>query len=99
MTEQIPYKYAGNKNSTTIPQITIKCKDADGYKNKEERPIFTNGTHNEVLIQTIETIIVLGDRYDWKESGVGKEKLYYQNFGRALKGEPSKKWEWHIESI
>jgi len=99
MTEQIPYKYAGNKNSTTIPQITIKCKDADGYENKEECPIFTNGTQNEVLIQTIEQIIVLGNRYDWKESGAGKEKLYYQNFGRALKGEPSKKWEGLIESI
>ena len=99
MAEQIPYKYSGNKNSTTIPQITIKCKDADGNENQEECPIFTNGTHNEVLIQTIETIIVLGDRYDWKESGVGKEKLYYQNFGRALKGEPSKKWEGLIQTI
>ena len=99
MAEQIPYKYVGNKNSTTIPQITIKCKDADGYKNKEECPIFTNGTQNEVLIQTIETIIVLGNRYDWKESGAGKEKPYYQNFGRAMKGEPSKKWEGLIESI
>jgi hypothetical protein len=99
MTEQIPYKYAGNKNSTTIPQITIKCKDAEGNENKEECPIFTNGTQNEVLIQTIEQIIVLGNRYDWKESGAGKEKLYYQNFGRALKGEPSKKWEGLIASI
>ena len=86
MVEQIPYKYSGNKNSTTIPQITIKCKDADGYENKEECPIFTNGTENEVLIQAIETIIVLGNRYDWKESG-------------ALKGEPSKKWEGLIETI
>ena len=51
------------------------------------------------MIQTIETIIVLGDRYDWKESGVRKEKLYYQNFGRALKGEPSKKWEGLIQTI
>jgi len=61
--------------------------------------IFTNGTENEVLIQAIKTIIVLGNRYDWKESGAGKEKLYYQNFGRALKGEPSKKWEGLIETI
>ncbi len=99
MTEQIPYKYVGNKNSTTIPQITIKCKDADGHKNKEEYPIFTNGTQNEVLIQTIETSIVLGNRYDWKEFGAGKEKLYYQNFGRVMKGEPSKKWEGLIDSI
>jgi hypothetical protein len=99
MAEQIPYKCVGNKNSTTIPQITIKCKDADGYENKEECPIFTNGTQNEVLIQTIETIIVLGNRYDWKESGAREEKLYYQNFGRAMKGEPSKKWEGLIESI
>ena len=52
----------------TIPQITIKCKDADGYKNKDE----------------------VDNCYDWKESGAGKEKLYYQNFGCALKGEPSK---------
>jgi len=73
MVEQIPYKYSGNKNSTTIPQITIKCNDADGYENKEECPIFTNGTENEVLIQAIETIIVLGNRYDWKESGAGKK--------------------------
>jgi hypothetical protein len=42
------------------------------------------------LIQMIETIFVLGNWYDWKE---GKVKLYYQNFGRALKGQPSKKWE------
>jgi hypothetical protein len=83
MAEQIPYKYVGNKNSTTIPQITIKCKDADGYKNKEECPIFMNRTQNKVLIQTIETIIVLGNPYNWKESRAGKEKLYYQNFGRG----------------
>jgi hypothetical protein len=49
------------------------------------------------LIQTIETIIALGNHYDWKEEG--KEKLYYQNFGRALKGEPSKKWEGLIETV
>jgi hypothetical protein len=51
------------------------------------------------LIQTIETIIVLGNRYNWKESGAGKEKLYYQNFGHAMKGEHSKKWEGLIEII
>ncbi len=96
MAEPIPFKY-GNKNSTNLPQITIKCTDVDGKENKEECPIFTNGAQNEVLIQTIKTIIVLGNRYDWKESG--KEKLYYQNFGRALKGEPSKKWEGLIESV
>ena len=67
-----------------------------GNKNKEECPIFTNKTQNQVLIQTIETIIVLGNRYGWK---VGKEKLHYQNFGQALKGEPSKKWEGLIESV
>jgi hypothetical protein len=94
--ESIPFKY-GNKNSkANVPQISIKCTDADGKENKEECPIFTNGTQDEVLIQTIETIIVLGNRYDWKD---GKEKLYYQNFGRALKGEPSKKWESLIESV
>ncbi len=49
------------------------------------------------MIQTIETISVLGNRYDWKEEE--KEKLYYQNFGRALKGEPSKKWEGLIETV
>jgi hypothetical protein len=43
-----------------------------------------NGTPNEFLIQRIETIIVLGTCYDWKEEG--KEKRYY--FGHALKGEP-----------
>jgi hypothetical protein len=79
------------------PQSTIKCTDADGKENKEECPIFTNGTQNEVLIQTVETIIVLGNRYDWK---TGQEQLYYyQNFGRALKGEPSKKWESLIDSV
>jgi hypothetical protein len=56
-----------------------------------------NGTQNKVLILMIKTIMVLGNHYDWKEPG--KEKLYYQNFGRALKGEPSKKWEGLIESI
>ncbi len=96
MAEPIPFKY-GNKNSTNLPQITIKCTDADGKENKKECPIFTNGTQNEVLIQMIETIIVLGNRFTWKESG--KEKLHYQNFGRALKGEPSKKWEGLIESV
>ncbi len=96
MAEPIPFKY-GNKNSTNLPQITIKCTDADGKENKEECPFFTNGTQNKVLIQMIKTNIVLGNRYDWKESG--KEKLYYQNFGCALKGEPSKKWEGHIESV
>jgi hypothetical protein len=38
----------------------------------------------------------LGNCYDWKD---GKEKLYYQNFERALKGEPSKKWENLIKSV
>ena len=73
MAEQIPYKYVGNKSSMTIPQIIIKCKDTDGYENKEEYPIFTKGTQNKVLIQRIETIIVLGNCYNWKESGAGKE--------------------------
>jgi hypothetical protein len=96
MAEPITFKY-GNKNSNAnIPQISIKCTDADGKENKEVCPIFMNGTQNKVLIQTIETIIVLGNRYKWKD---GKEKLYYQNFGRALKGEPSKKWEGLIESV
>ena len=95
MAESIPFKY-GNKNSTNLPQITIKCTDADGKENKEECPIFADGTQHEVLIQTIETIFVLGNRYNWKE---GKEKLYYQNFGRALKGQPSKKWEGLLESV
>ncbi len=58
-----------------------------------------HGTENEVLIQVIETIIVLGNRYEWKEFGARKEKLYYQNFGGALKGEPSKKWEGFIVTI
>ncbi len=66
MAEQIPFKY-GNKNSTNLPQITIKCTDMDGNENKEECPIFANGTQNEVLIQLIKTIIVLGNRYDWKD--------------------------------
>jgi hypothetical protein len=88
MAEPIPFKY-GNKNSNmSVPQITIKCTDADRKENKEECPIFTNGTQNKVLIQTIETFIVLGNQYNWKD---GKEKLYYQNFGQALKGKPSKK--------
>ncbi len=76
MAESIPFKY-GNKNSTNLPQITIKCTDADGKENKEECPIFADGTQHEVLIQTIETIFVLGNCYDWKE---GKEKLYNQSF-------------------
>ena len=73
MNKPIPIKY-GNKNSTNLPQITIKCTDTDGNKNKEECPILTKGSQNEVLIQTIKTITVLGNRYDWKESGT--EKLY-----------------------
>ena len=84
--ESIPFNYR-NKNSTT-PQITIKCTDADGKDNKEECPIFADGTQHEVLVQTIKTIFILGNCYDWIE---GKEYLYDQNFGRALKGQPSKK--------
>jgi hypothetical protein len=91
----IPLKYG--KTSTDPSQITIKCNDADGKGNKEECPIFTNGTPNKILIQRIETIIVLGNCYNWKEEG--KEKLYYQYFGLALKGEPSKKWEGLIETV
>ena len=96
MAEPIPFKYGHKNSNANVPQISIKCTDVDGKENKEECPIFTNGTQNKVLIQTIETIIVLGNRYDWKD---GKEKLYYQNFGRALKGEPSKKWESLIELV
>ncbi len=96
MAEPIPFKYRNKNSNKSVPQITIKCTDADGKENKEECPIFTNGTQNKVLIQTIETIIVLGNQYDWKD---GKEKLYYQNLGRALKGKPSKKWEGLIESV
>ncbi len=57
------------KTSTDPSQITINCNDANGKENKEECPIFTNRTPNEILIQTIETIIVLGNHCDWKEEG------------------------------
>jgi hypothetical protein len=67
----IPLKYG--MTSTDPLQIMIKCNDMDGKENKEECLIFTNGTLNEILIQIIETIIVLGNCYDWKEEG--KEKL------------------------
>jgi hypothetical protein len=75
MAETIPYKY-GNKNSTTnLPQITIKCTDADGKENKEECPIFMNGTQNKILIQTIEMTVVLGNHYNWKEVGKKAKKM------------------------
>jgi hypothetical protein len=70
MAESIPYKYGSKSSNVNAPQISIKCTDADGKENKEECPIFTNGTQNKVLIQMIETIIVLGNRYNWK---TGKE--------------------------
>jgi hypothetical protein len=68
----IPLKYG--KTPTDPLQITTKCNDVDGKENKEECPVFTNRTPNEILIQTIETIIVFGNCYDWKEEE--KEKLY-----------------------
>ena len=95
MAESIPFK-CGNKTPKNLSQITIKWIDADGKENKEECPIFKNGTQNKGLIQTIERIFVLGNRYNWKD---GKEKLYYQNFERVLKGEPRKKWEGLIKSV
>ncbi len=72
MAKSIPFKY-GNKNpNTNVPQITIKGTDVDGKENIGECPIFMNGTHKKVFIQTIETIIVLGNWYKWKD---GKESF------------------------
>ncbi len=49
MAEQIPHKYSGHKNSTTISQMTIKCPDADRKENKEDYLIFESETQREVL--------------------------------------------------
>ena len=71
------------------PTISTKCMDADEKENKELIPIFGNNSPDEVLLLTIENIFMLKDRYDWKEA---KIKLMFQHFGRALKGEPLRKW-------
>jgi hypothetical protein len=52
----IPLKYG--KTSTDPSQIMIKYNGADGNENKEECPIFMNGTPDKIMIQMNETIIV-----------------------------------------
>ena len=84
-----PMQYHIAPGVEDAPTISTKCMDADEKENKELIPIFGNNSPDEVLLLTIENIFMLKDRYDWKEA---KIKLMFQHFGRALKGEPLRKW-------
>ena len=84
---------------TDCKTIKVSCSDADGNVCKKELPIFTNNSPSEALIQLLEEILAMQERFGWfVEGGVNdndgdkKKRLISQNFGRILKGLPQHKW-------
>ena len=61
----IAIKYQVEEEVNTPSVMSIKWTDADDNKNKEECPIFTNGSASEFLIQISETILSIEGIYDW----------------------------------
>ena len=79
--------------------IKVLYKDADGNVCKEELPIFADTSPKETLVQLLEEILTMQERFKWfNADGDGdnnannKKKLIFQHFGRALKGMPQRKW-------
>ena len=87
----IPIKYQVERGVENPKVMSIKCTDADDNENKEECPIFTNDSPLEILIQIADTILSLEDTYGWCENEKGK--MMFQHLGRALRGEPQRKWK------
>ena len=61
----IPIKYQVERGVENPKVMSIKCTDTDDNENKEECPIFTNGSPLEILIQIADTILSLEDTYGW----------------------------------
>ena len=62
--------------------ITIKCTDADEKENKEEIPVFCNGSPPELYLTACKQLNRIETRYLWCEKGKGS--LQFQHFGRAM---------------
>ena len=88
----IPLKYKVEEGVDKASTISIKCTNVDNKENKEECVTFGNGSPPELLIQVIETIVTLSDRYEWCVEANNKAKLLFQHFRHALKGEPLRRW-------
>ena len=69
--------------------ISIKSTDADGNENKGEVPIFGYNAPDKLLLNSFGDILALNKRYSWMDDEKGK--LLFQNFGRAMQGEPLQK--------
>ena len=61
----IPLKYKIEDEVADASQITIKCTNADRKENKEECPVFTNGSPSELAILAFQTLIELDETYEW----------------------------------
>ena len=52
--------------------IKVSCEDADGNVCKEELPIFADTFPKDTLIQLIEEILTMQERFEWfSEDGNG----------------------------
>ena len=97
--EDAPMRFEIEEGVVNCKTIKVSCSDADDNVCKEELPLFTNNSPEELLIQLLEEILAMQERFEWfVDDGDGnndadtKKKLIFQHFGRALKGMPQRKW-------
>ena len=92
----IPMQYEVEKGVENAKSIKVTCKDVEGNDCKEELPIYTNNTPDEILLILLEEALAMGERFDWfvdvKNKPNPKARLTFQHFGRALKAVPHRKW-------
>lgn len=77
-------------------KVSLKCTDEDGNENKEELPIFADGSPPETLFMLIDGVNVLEERYSWSTNSKGK--LMWQHLPRALRGTTLKVWNTSVKT-
>ena len=71
----VPLKLKQDPRVLDPQKISFKCTDEDSNKNKEELPIFADGSQAKLLLMLIDNIIVPQERYGRCANSRGKCKL------------------------
>ena len=86
--EDAPMRFEIEEGVVDCKTIKVSCSDADGNVCKEELPIFTNNSPKETLIQLLEEILAMAERFEWfVDDGDGnnnannKKRLIFSTLG------------------